>query len=217
MLLAVAALLVVGGLALHPARNREPRYQGRTLTEWLEAYHQSWSWQAATNAPPKLEASTYAVRQIGTDAIPFLLRKLTSKESSMEKHLKPWAKMQSLIQFRFTDHDHERWLGVNGFEILLVDARSAVPALVKLTKHPDGEVRTAALDCLGSINQMSDACLPIFIRAAHDPAKCVRAVSANILSKLYPEEAEKADVYKEFPGLRYSSTNHVSVNAPVAR
>ncbi len=48
--------------------SREPRYQGRSLSDWLFQAEQS------NNKPAEFEAARKAVLSIGTNAIPFLLK-----------------------------------------------------------------------------------------------------------------------------------------------
>jgi HEAT repeats len=202
-IIAITAIaLFVGWFALQRALNREPRYQDRTLTQWLEVYHYSIRPHADYSDIERLQRSTNAIKQIGSNAIPFLLKKLSAKENRVGHAFKSWVGKQRLIQFHFTDYRLENLLGLNGFWVLGKDAMCAVPALTKLTKHPDKQLRCFALNSLECINPERETFLPILIQTLHDPDPEVRAISARMLRKLYPEEAEKAGVYKMFPLLR---------------
>src|SRR6476620_5248092 len=65
------AIAVLGLLALWAARQREPSYQGRNLSEWLTICRST-----ATSQPVREEAAS-AVRHIGTNGLPILLNRAT--------------------------------------------------------------------------------------------------------------------------------------------
>jgi hypothetical protein len=71
--LVALAVLTVGLYSL--TREREPRYQGKSLSAWLRAGG-SWWGEAVDDRPAKA-----AVRNIGTNAIPSLLRMLRGTNS----------------------------------------------------------------------------------------------------------------------------------------
>jgi hypothetical protein len=195
----IVTVLLASCLALHLALNREPRYQGRSLTEWLK-YYQASIGHDGTNTEAIRLASTNAVKQIGSLGIPFLLRKLSKKENVLERRLQSWIDRQTLVNFTFANL-YGRYLAEDGFAILGNNAVSAVPDLVQLTKHPDAEVRSLTLFCLYDIRPQQDIFLPVLLRTAQDTDKSVRGGTAQILSELYPEEAKKAGIYVAQPKL----------------
>src|SRR3989442_729851 len=71
----IAIVLVVGVLVavLVPSSAREPVYQERPLRTWLEEFDQSYT---TTN----YAAAQEAIRNMGTNALPFLIRVLRSKD-----------------------------------------------------------------------------------------------------------------------------------------
>src|SRR5690349_2274165 len=92
------ALLMVGWVALYQGRSREPRYQNRTLSQWLEVYQRaSVRTMSDTNAPAMLANSAEAVKQIGTNAIPVLLKMIRAHDSSLAHNTKLLLRKQSLI------------------------------------------------------------------------------------------------------------------------
>lgn len=219
------ALLIAGSLAFYLTHPREPSYEGRTLTEWLNLYYRSFS-ANEPNRPALYDASTNAIKHIGTNAIPFLIKKLTSRETNFQKHLRlsipklPRSLLRvpffqrSLIQFLSTTHGWDQFQGREGLKILGTDALSAVPALARLTKHPDPHVRAMALDSLRSIHPKPEIFLPILLQAMHDPDAGTQMLSAAILADLYPEEADYAGVYKLYPALKPADTNNIFTNQP---
>jgi hypothetical protein len=112
---------------------------------------------------------------------------------------------------RFIDREKERELGAVGFGILGPEAISAEQDLVRLTRHPDKQVRRLALESLGSINAESQVFLPVLLQMIHDPSGRVRWTAVGYLSRLFPAEAEKAEIYKTFPEFRPFQTTNSSV------
>jgi hypothetical protein len=207
--------LLAGMLSLYVHHNREPSYQGRTLTRWLEVFHKASDDPLANEAI--LNASTNAVRQIGTNAIPFLLKKVASREWVFRGRVESLLERQSLIHFHFARPDYKNVLGMSGFIILGKDAKSAVPELIMLSKDPDDVARFFALDSLGAIESDKETLLPVLLRLLHDQRHLITYKSARLLSERFPEEAEQAGVYTNFPFLKPASSNIVPTNAPAVR
>jgi hypothetical protein len=207
----IVFVLLAGMLAFYHFHNREPSYQGLTLTEWLEGN------QGAALYPMYNESNlvecTNAVKQMGTNAIPFLLEKLNARDNAFERHLRELLEAQSLIDLHLLRPEENHVLGCQGFGALGKDAMSAVPALDALIKDQSNPYRYEALISLIGIRPEKDIFLPILLRTLHDKDFTIRGNSANALQKLFPEEAEKAGVYDEFPSLKPGGTNSV-LNAP---
>ena len=74
--LAVAAL-VMGLVAVVASRTAEPKYQGRTLSSWLQQ-----GWQTSLNETQRLAQAEEAIRAIGArSALPTLLTRLGTKDT----------------------------------------------------------------------------------------------------------------------------------------
>src|SRR6266536_4295309 len=133
VMLIVAGVLVavVVAILVWPGE-REPVYQGKRLSEWLELY---------LNTGKSREPSV-AVRHIGTNAVPWLLEWLEHNDlpnwklgflGSAEKL--PRAVRDSSVfrkAIRFVIKRPSNVAAINGFEILGTDARSAIPALTRM-------------------------------------------------------------------------------------
>jgi hypothetical protein len=143
------AVLVIGfagvvGLRMFYARNREPVYQGKALTVWLNDYL-GWDTTPGEWAQAKNKAEC-AVRQIGTNAIPSLLQLVRETNSgSMSKLVDVWdRRIETIGYFPFWVR-HPAWYkhqarylnteGEVGFKILGADARGAVPELMNIYKQ----------------------------------------------------------------------------------
>jgi hypothetical protein len=88
LLAAIAGLAVWQGLR---SPEREPVYQGKRLSSWLIA--------SVTNGTPEAQAQAYAaVRQVGPNALPTLLRMLRAKDSRLKAELMALADKQHVIK-----------------------------------------------------------------------------------------------------------------------
>jgi hypothetical protein len=140
-------------------RQREPRYQNRSLSQWLSTF---------TDAPhenrsaPEFIQATEAVRHIGPEAIPYLLArfkhqpKLSKARDFIGGHLLRMRPRAIFIPLGARIMDVE-WFqrggqAVVGFQALGTNATSAIPRLFRLaTDQTDDHVRIWAIRALGSV------------------------------------------------------------------
>lgn len=151
LLLALTAVGACFYLFFHTA---EPRYRGRTVGQWLSAYH----YENGKLIYKPIPGYDEAIRALGTNAIPSLVRMLSAKDPLF---------YQPIVQF-FGDVQHPvvNWLRLNkawlgrrdaavGFGVLGPTATNVIPALLK-TK-PTGEL-------VDSLNAMGPDGLPLVLR-----------------------------------------------------
>ena len=81
MVLTVLLLLMGGVIAWGVLRTREPDYQGRTLSAWLEDARMDWD---SPKADPRTET---ALRAMGPRALPALVNLVRVRESLFRKAL----------------------------------------------------------------------------------------------------------------------------------
>src|SRR5512140_1647935 len=114
---AVASLVLAAFGALLWLRSslgeREPVYQGKTLTYWLSDF-----WPGRKPTPEKLEKDRFAVRQIGTNAIPILLRWIAAKDDPLKQKTVSWISDHPRTPFRLESDVDKNMLAVSGFHIL---------------------------------------------------------------------------------------------------
>jgi|SRR5579859_3115993 len=137
----------------------EPVFENKTLSAWLE---QSFLGRSILfdEAEPK---ARNAVRQIGTNAIPFLIESARAETSTFQKILSRVSEKQSLVSVPFQDSsdvNHSHNLAVRGFSILGPAGASAVPDLRKLLKSDDFDLRTTAAFCLAQIGPAAAPAVP---------------------------------------------------------
>ncbi|HZQ48457.1 MAG TPA: HEAT repeat domain-containing protein [Verrucomicrobiae bacterium] len=208
----VGGVLLLGWLVVHVTRAKEPSYQGRTLTSYLAG-----PWVQVDG--PQQENPHYgpdekAIRAIGTNGIPTLLRLIQAHDPPWKAKLISWLKRQHMVHIDIQDATERRDLGILGFSILGEEAKSAVPDLVILIHGRDPAVRTKAVRCLSSIHPGKETLVPIMVQLLRDPQPEVQDVAGWALYLDYPEEAEKAGVHKMIPELKTPATNTVEAGTP---
>jgi hypothetical protein len=196
-----ALVLVIGAFAygiLSEKSTPEPRYDGKSLSEWLALYCRP---EANRGLPSEAEL---AVRSIGTNALPFLLE-------SLRYELLPWRETllklatqrvpgktlaegkivygRSLIVGKTARRAERADLG---FVILNTNAVLAIPALEALMKNnqkPDMSLR--AIYALGEIGGPA---IPALTNALADINQTNRG---QIIEAIYAVEVTSASYYSD--------------------
>lgn len=126
LLLGVCAAAVVWAIW---RREREPSYQGRTLSEWITSY----------DSHPRNQEAAEAIRQIGTNALPSLLKWIQYEEADWRAGLVNWldgwpngAKDNFLSRLIEGEAGARARCAVMGFEALGDKAWPAVPDLARI-------------------------------------------------------------------------------------
>ena len=192
-------VLFAGLLAVFLAHTAEPSYQGHTLSEWVNA---AWIKSPAMR-PTKFYATpleaVVAIKSIGSNAIPTLLRWSQLKPSTMKSRLNSLLDRQRLVTFRFETVANRQIMAGIAFNVLGTDALPAVTALEKILQRGDLMGRLEALDCLVSIDAGTGQLLPVFLRALHNSDPAIQRSAARYLGTTYPADADRAGAFKLFP------------------
>jgi HEAT repeats len=174
---------------------REPVYQGKRLTVWLEHYHTNYrgGWTNRAQAQEATRAQE-AIRRIGTNAVPLCLRLIKTRESAAK------VKLFRLVPASWLDRLHIpglnqyrdyilrcQDLGVDGFEALGEEAKPAVPALVGLLREKDGQTRHVAMFALIRLHAMATEALSELTKCLKDPDPFVRADAIETLGGIDAE------------------------------
>jgi hypothetical protein len=169
-----AAILLVAFLSL----DREPRYGDRVLHEWIHLFPTAVDVRAG-----KAAQAENAIQQIGTNAIPFLLRWL-STEWQPSRSKQRLATFVRNIPFLTRFHPISRWaLGADplqrradeaaaAFEALGSNAAPAIPELARLaTYSPQSGTARRAVDALVNIGPITLPALLTVITNANAQAR----------------------------------------------
>ncbi len=143
LLLAVLFAALAGGLVWmlwHPA---EPTYQGKPLSAWLNECN---SWPEDTNA-----AAFVAFREMGTNAIPALLKIIESGDPPFERMVDKLNRMQSLVDFPVRGAWRQRSSASFALYAMGAKAKPAFPTLTNLLfEHTTSFLSAVPLAGMGS-------------------------------------------------------------------
>jgi hypothetical protein len=148
--------------ALSREGDREPTYEGRTLSDW------------ANRSPEKWDEGSNAIRHMGTNTLPTILKWLRSGpapwKAKMLRRLSvvpDWIKPDSLVSWLTDEQAQTRVM--RAYQVLgnlQNDAAPIGPELLRLSYDKSIAVPTRALVALGS---MGITGLPYLLRAFRDP------------------------------------------------
>lgn len=162
MFVACLGLLTLGDVGQNP----EPSFKGKPLSFWLQQYDTT-----ITSIEPKKvtlnKQAVIAVRSIGTNAIPTLL-KMVAKGSF-------WPSGRPKVNVE----------GIDGFVILGASASNAVPALVKIFKDKNSlSSQASAAWALDGIGTGATAAVPALLDATTNMDSNIRPLAFTVLAKI---------------------------------
>lgn len=170
VIISISFLAAVILAALLWPREREPEYEGIPLSGWLEAQERE---RAAFHSIPQKSSpnvqypsalgfkSDSAIRHIGTNALPFLVRRIQYKPPFWRRCLfasmRYWPKR--LVESRWTGRLYEKDAKAQedaesamfAFALLGSTAKPALPELRRLAKSNDPDTSRRALTCIDVI------------------------------------------------------------------
>jgi HEAT repeat protein len=149
ILLAVLLVALAGGVVWMLFRPAEPAYQGKSVSAWLNEF----------NGVPvdTTQAAFVAFREMGTNAIPALLRVVQSYDSPFNRMILEPDRMQTLVHFplvekwhqRASERSQQRWAATFALYAMGTNAKPALPALTNLLFHTNTQFFSGALAGMG--------------------------------------------------------------------
>jgi tetratricopeptide (TPR) repeat protein len=113
---------------------QEPSYEGESLSDWLtRAVENGISYRPEA---PHLAQCREAIRAIGTNAIPPLIRILRAKDSPVKMAVISVAERQSYVKIPLHSVEEQKERALAGFYLLGDLATNAVPALIDIWRQP---------------------------------------------------------------------------------
>jgi HEAT repeat protein len=185
----IAALLifVLSGLLwfltrqLHP----EPAYRGKPLTLWLRTYAPS---SPSGRGSPAWSEADDAVRHIGTNSIPILLKMLRASDSKLKLRLVELVQKQRLIKLHFVPATVLNIEASRAFVALGDTAKDAVPGLMKIyDERISIESQRTVEEALGWIGPEAKPAIPLLLSAATNSNSKVRASALWTLGEIHAE------------------------------
>ena len=214
--LIVAVIAVCAWLALG---SREPRYDGRKLSDWLDQYG-----RLDSGSTPDYEAAT-AIRSIGTNAIPLLLKYLSVNNSALRKQIVQFAEKQEVFKVNIPSANAYHEAAIGGFHALGVLGKPAIPSLVALLNdtnsgpsavrclcfigedavgvliqglnNTNSEVRRVCASGLGEVGTNRPAALPALLATLNDPDPGVRYVAIWAAGRFSHNHREVVSAFAE--------------------
>jgi HEAT repeat protein len=171
ILLAVLFVALLGGLVWVLSRPAEPIYQGKPLSAWLKEIDVD-AYPVDTN-----QAAFVAFREMGTNAIPALLKIIQSGDPRFQRMILKLNRMQSLVQFPLLDESRQREAAFFALYAMGAQAKPAFPALTNRLVHSD----TYAFSAIALAGMGSEALPPLFA-ALTNQDEFIRRSAANGLS-----------------------------------
>ncbi|HWN94089.1 MAG TPA: hypothetical protein VNT99_03575, partial [Methylomirabilota bacterium] len=154
-ILAVGIVVFIWKAAYRP----EPVHNGKTLTQWAEQYGSN-NWRAG-GREVATEAQ-FAIQQIGTNGVPFLLDLIRTKESPTKKKLRTLLPPSWHARLRLNDKGDEiRRIGAHGLAAFGTNAPAAVPYLIQIaSSHSNDDARYIAAFTIRTMGSAAEPAIP---------------------------------------------------------
>ncbi len=162
--LAAAAIVIA---AIGALSSSEPKHEGKRLSEWLRELPSVGSGEGMRGAPAR-----FALHNIGTNAIPHLIKQLRARDSEWKTDVVHWLNDKCGINYLSSLADARRERAVNGFFALGRVAEPAIPQLQALITGADKEDAYYAFNALGAIG--SPETMPVFLHAVTNEDAIIR-------------------------------------------
>ena len=209
----IVLVLLAGAVAWWAAADREPVYQGRSLSQWLESYpvipvmygdgatprYVPWGFggfepnfpffPVPDESDAEVRAAHDAVRHIGTDAIPTLLRMLRARDSALKGKAMDLFDRQNLIQIRWTKAEELNKRAVWAFYALSNKAEGCVTKVVEIAnQNISPESQACSVQALGFIGPGAKAAIPSLLKWATDADSYdTRRCAIQVLLRIHAE------------------------------
>jgi HEAT repeat protein len=172
----VLLFLVATAVARLFLRRVEPVYNGKPLTAWAQQYGSN-NWSGRKELAREAE---FAVQQIGTNAIPFLLDLMQARDSDLKKRLRQHVPGKWHDPLHLNDNSGKvRRMGAHGLAAIGTNAPAAVPTLIELaTQHPDEDGRYIAVFALRTLGPAAEAAIPFYIQCLTNKDNTIRNEAA---------------------------------------
>ena len=186
ILIFVAVPLLLGLLFWLKQQPHNPKYKGKSLTEWLDDLDVGPFGTPTiprTVAEQRYDEARKAVHDIGEAAVPHLLHLLEQRDSKFKLALVKLARKQNVIPITFRDEQQRHWLAGEGFTAIGPKGKSAVPGLIRIIDDEtrDGGAAAAALIFIGPDAKPA---IPSLIRALQRKNAACRIWGASFLAEV---------------------------------
>jgi hypothetical protein len=212
------ALLLAAIAIVYLCIPKEPRYQGRSLSQWLYQAQSSFNYSGGrSGSDPQWQSASNALQNIGTNALPLLLKWISAKDSRQKAALISWINSCHFLHWYFPTAAEHREAACYGFLLLKDKAKPAWPSLVQHTYDKESTVRTASFLSLLASKADRNTVMPLCSRLIKDTEGDVHFNTAYWFHYYHPEDAEAAGAYRLYPQLRNEPTILTDTNRPLLK
>jgi hypothetical protein len=177
--------LLAGLIWIVASGPRQPVYRGKALEVWLRTYAPRSPYQLGS---PKWKETDDAVRQMGTNCIPTLVRMIRARDSSLKVALVALAQRQHVIKVRFVPAAERNIEASRAFVALGEAGSDAVPLLMEAyEKNVTQQSRYAIADALAWIGPSAKAAVPLLLVAATNSDTRLRANALWALGDIHSQ------------------------------
>jgi len=214
-LLIVTAFVVLAiTLAVLLAHDDEPRYKGKSLSKWL---------QVSSEEPYVVGEAQQAVRSIGTNALPYLLKWIQDQPAPWHrltrKNLPEFLLNSAPVRFFIEGLDHEReGQVIAAFAVLGTNAAPAIPDLVVLTRGTNLHIVVRAFTALSFLGTPALPHMTAALTDTNQPGRfyvppCLRIIARDVATNACLP-ALKAALQDPDPAVRASASQILRYLAP---
>lgn len=189
ILFAFLLVAIIGVVVWLVLRQKEPVYQGKRLTTWLQPNTELVTMPInMVHMVERRNRVNEAVRAIGTNAIPTLLRMLRAKDATFKLQLIRLAQKQHWVAIRPVPATERNHMGSTAFFALGHDADSALPALIDIyEQNISPESRRSTLMVIGNLGLPAKRIVPTLLLQTTDPNREVRHDAVWALAQMHCE------------------------------
>jgi hypothetical protein len=157
----------------------EPVHEGKPIGFWVDEYYRNWHEPYIDSADrTRRERAERAIRQIGSNAVPFAVKLARERPSRLKPKLLrilPFVTQQLRRRWNFQEWE-KPFQSLLIFQIIGSDGKDAVPDLIQLTSTSDDyQTRRFAALSLGAIGYPARDALPALAQNLRHPADHFRA------------------------------------------
>ncbi len=183
LILVVVGVVLAGVLVVVFSREREPEYAGKRLSEWVESYAAT---PSAVEGSFEFQQADGAIRQFGTNALPYLLNWIRYEPPTTNKRLRRAVNsmLQPLNRWWWVTDGRQLARAIGAMHALIALGPSVEGAFGELTEMVnDRTAQLSRLRAVGVFAGLGTAGLPALIRVlTNQPAEGKRWTPATMLS-----------------------------------
>jgi HEAT repeat protein len=167
----VIGLLIIAWIVAAISGAREPEYDGKKLTQWLEELR-----RPSSPSPLARTNAMIAIRQMGTNAVPYMVTMLRAKDSRLKAKCVDLLSRLRWVNIQFRDDYLRREDALRGLGVLGPDARAAIPDVAKLLDD-----RRHAQMAAYTLHQIGTEAAPVLVQALNSTNTWARSQAAGFL------------------------------------